>query len=782
MESCTGKPTLLFIRCRYSSLLPRFLLTHIQEQTRCLAQFFRVIVVDGDCDYAQLCDMHNPDLALFESGVNHSTCVRPNIHNAHACPAVPKLGFQHGDGFCNARAGFISDMDHWGIETFFSISTTAAEHMPNLADRLFVWPVFADPELYHDYGERKLIPILFTGNRNQFYPWRTQMLEVLSTHYPTLVCPHPGYETHPQPISAITGERYAQTINASWFVPACGTVAKEVIRKHFEVPASRSCLIAERSRGLDAAGFVDMENCVFADPENVIDKVHYLLANPERLHAIIDAGYNLAHSRHEMAHRSQIYDWFSLRKRLKADECIVQRNPFLPLSIEPAGGAAAHYIRSSGIHLELLRLGDHKLFAGRYSEAQEYYLRCNAHMRWIPEVKLKLALCRLYQGDPRGALLWIDDPVHFTLCVYGAKDPDPIEWAYYCICLLCAGRAGAAARSVTEYSALCHPELDRTRWAISSIVNRAPQPSRSTHSSRQRMSIHQLPQRNIEEWSKQICVMLEACGQIQYARSLAAALSALSTGGGGQQRECLDTVGGVVTPKCERPWRATRPLLRRMRFRQLQRMVKRRIGSVLHGVERRYRYFLPFQISDARSDKLCKLVHATAGKENIKAALLIGARPGKLSTEAFFHGTETRHDKPAVFCLQDTGWRLLDRKEPRHSSFAKWYSVNGRLRRPLRPLGELLEQIRDENRNNSFDLLMVGGAGFGEHVALNDLLKEEFRAASVVILEDLNKIDNHLASTILMNDPEFMLVEYDPDLHNGFAVFKRCAAKKVRAI
>src|ERR1700674_5615093 len=134
MHNTVTKPKLVFFQYKYDERLPPFLLIHKQEHVKCLSEFFDVTVVQDDCDYQQICDTYHPDLALFESGVNHETCQRLKIKNVHARPEIPKLGLQHGDAFCNARAGFLSDMDHWGIETFFAISTTAAEHTPEIAD------------------------------------------------------------------------------------------------------------------------------------------------------------------------------------------------------------------------------------------------------------------------------------------------------------------------------------------------------------------------------------------------------------------------------------------------------------------------------------------------------------------------------------------------------------------------------------------------------------------------------------------------------------------------
>src|SRR4029077_7589982 len=118
------------------------------------------------------------------------------------------------------------------IETFFAIATTAAEHNPEIADNLFIWPNSVDTTLYRDYGQSKNIPVLFSGNKTALYPWRQEIVRLVSRTYPSLICPHPGYSHLKATTQFMVGEAYARMLNSSYFVPACGTVVREVVRKH----------------------------------------------------------------------------------------------------------------------------------------------------------------------------------------------------------------------------------------------------------------------------------------------------------------------------------------------------------------------------------------------------------------------------------------------------------------------------------------------------------------------------------------------------------------------
>ncbi|MBW4476381.1 MAG: glycosyltransferase [Tolypothrix brevis GSE-NOS-MK-07-07A] len=518
----TDKPRLVFFQFKHHESLPKFVLLHRQQHVKCLSEFFHVTLINKDCDYHQICEQYQPDLTLFESGVNYRRCHRLKIKNTHTYPEIPKLGLHNGDSWCEARAGFLSDMEHWGIETFFSICTTTAEHTLEIADNLFVWPNFIDPDTYRDYGLTKVIPLLITGRQHPLYSWRERINKIVTQYYPSLICPHLGYDNERATSRMMYGEQYARTINASWFVPTCGSVEKDVVRKHLEIPASKSCLITERTPAIEAAGFVDMHNCVFADESDVLDKLDYLFKNLDELEKITNGGYQLVHSRHTLKQRDQIFQWFNLYKNLKDTQKIVQKSPFEPITIvEKSLGIKNSYIIGNGLIIELLRQGDEKLWIGKYEEAEALYLKCLDHISWMPEPKLRLTLCNLYKGNAETALSWIFQPIKYTLEDYQALDPDPVEWAYFIISLLCQGKLNEAIIRANQFPSLYHPELDRTLWIINCLQNKGeniPKPHNQLLNSR--YSVHQLPNRSFADWINNLCFMLKACQQFSLAEHL----------------------------------------------------------------------------------------------------------------------------------------------------------------------------------------------------------------------------------------------------------------------
>ncbi|MFC3205721.1 glycosyltransferase family protein [Aquamicrobium soli] len=505
------KPKLVFFQWDHqpNAGAAGYLLLHMQQHVKCLATHFDVVVVNQDCDYAEICDRHQPDLALFESGYRSHGSRRTTITNTAANPAVPKLGLHNGDPWCDRRAGFLSDMEQWGIDTFFSISTLMPRYTAELGENLFVWPNFIDPALFHDYGQHKVVPAMLTGQVYSLYPWRQQIFPLIRDRYPCLVTPQHDYASKDAG-AALIGEAYARAINASLVVPTCGTEGGEVVRKHFEIPAAMACLVTEATPGLVAAGFVDGENCVFADRHDVIGKLEHLFAHRDELRRITQAGHDLVHARHTLKHRPQIHQWFTLNRQLRPGEKIIQVGPFGDLvRVERKSGQNSIHIAEAAHDRALLRQGDRLLAQGKAEEARNCYARCLDYVSYLPEARFGLALCALNQGDPDHAARLLADLIEVTTLDYGAADPDPVEWAYFLLALICRGDLKQADSIRDFYPRLSHRELSRTRHAMDQLTGR----STPEFARRSRKSLHQLANRDDRQWLAWLAEVLQRCGQ-----------------------------------------------------------------------------------------------------------------------------------------------------------------------------------------------------------------------------------------------------------------------------
>jgi hypothetical protein len=579
------KPKLVFFQFKYEPDVPAFLLLHKLEHVECLAQFFDVAVVSDDCDFEQVCDRIEPELALFESGLELRGARRLRIRNTNRCGHVPKLALLNADGCTENRVAILSDLERWGIDAAFTISVCAGEHMVSIADRLFTWANFIDPRTYRDYGEHKTIPVLLTGSRTPRYPWRNAVFKLLLEHYPSLLCPHTGYVSQSPAGRMLYGEQYARTINAALFAPACGSVTRDLVRKQLEIPGCRSCLIAEASPALAEAGFVDMENCVLADERTVLEKVDYLFARRELLEAITDGGHRLVHGRHTIEHRNQIFQWFCLHRSLRSNQRIVQRSPFSGLVVVDVSSHAANgHLRLGALHLIHLGRGDRHFDRGRYPEAEREYLACLSYLSEFPEAKLKLALCELHLANPRRALSWIVQPLQCTLAGYKAENPDPVEWAYFIVCLLCLGRVRGAARRSRQFSWMQHRELDRVRWVVDHLATHRERPSEPSECHRApRESIHGIAEASFADWVDHLAHLLEHCGQHALGRALSAAARSAFDDPGAEanaQRITYRSLGTVNHGRRKRFSITVRPTLRRLDNPELGARIEQKLRGI----------------------------------------------------------------------------------------------------------------------------------------------------------------------------------------------------------
>ena len=515
------KPRLVFFQWDHQPNVNAagYLLLHMQQQVKCLATHFDVVVISRDCDYGEICNRHEPDLTLFESGYRSHGSRRIKVTNTNSHIEVPKLGLHNADPWCDRRTGFLSDMEQWNIDTYFSIGTMTPEYMPEPKENLFVWPNFIDPEVYHDYRQHKIIPVTLTGQVNGLYPWRQKIFPIIHDRYPCLVSPQHTYESK-LASQLLSGEAYARALSASLVVPTCGTMAGEVVRKHFEIPGANACLVTERTAAVEAAGFADMENCVFADHRDVVERLDYLFAHPDEIQRIAAAGYSLVHSRHTLNHRPQIYQWFTLNRGLRSGEKIIQSGPFGDLiKVERTSQRESIHIVGEASDRALLKQGNVLLEQDRVEEAKQCYARCLDYVSYLPEAKFHLAICALREGDADRAYDLLVKMVKVTMIDYGAADPDPVEWAYFLLALICRGHLEQARRLQDFYPCLSHDELRRARLVLDQPDRKDDRVASGQHGS-DRKSIHQVPKRSDPEWLAWFGDILERCQQPDLANVL----------------------------------------------------------------------------------------------------------------------------------------------------------------------------------------------------------------------------------------------------------------------
>lgn len=741
-----SKPKLVFFRSPQEGL-PFFIKLHLQEQVKCLSLFFEVTVIDQECDYGEICGRHEPDLCLFESGV-YEKLPRRRIYNTSVRPDIPKLGFCHADAYCVTREVFLADMWEWGVESFFSSSAVMREYLPEIAKNLFVWPNFADGELYRDYGESKLIPVLFTGSRATHYPWRNRVDAAISQHYASFRSPHFGWFDASKTGRMIFGESYARLLNAAWAVPACGTIAREVVRKHFEIPAAKACLFAERTRSLEDAGFVDMHNCVFAEAGDIVDKLDYLFSHRDEFLQIIQNGYDLVHSKHLLVHRNEIYQWYELNKICRPEERIVQPGPFQPLALAPRDSACVHRREVlSGVDRILIRDGDMHRDRGEYTKAAELYMRCMAY-HYIPEASLRLAMSKLMEGDVKAALFWLDKEMRTTVTEHGNL-PDPVLWAYVIVAYLCSGQVKTAMILLNRYPQLRHPELSRVRQAVGLISGGSQHESGKAGNSDPHYSVHRLSERSSADWFAQLGTMLRACHQPELAR----ALSGTSN----------HSYRAYAVPKLSIPSNSPDPVgrmssethLKRV-FRFLEQIKRRGLGKCWGGlrqIEKVTKDFLPYNKSLRRRAQFSKTLESILKEEDFRSITVFGAVTGRIATDACIAVCSEKRPSPSLFCVYS--------KTPQGAPLSKYFL------RDITSKSHRLSVQSTENRSLICDVAVIDGTAWDREEDL------DLRDAKLVVLYDLSRKTTSLIHDDLRSNADYYLVAADLDANKGFVVYKR---------
>jgi hypothetical protein len=455
----------------------------------------------------------------------------------------------------------------------------------------------------------------------------------------------------------------------------------------------------------------------------------------------------------------------------------VQVDPFQPLAIVSASPGAHSHIRGDGLHLALLRDGDGHFRRGRYADAKRLYARCLNYISWMPEPRLRLALCRLCEGDARGAQRLIESLLEFSLGQYGALDPDPVEWAYSIVAALCLGRIDEARERAHEFPWIRHPELDRARW-LTTVASGRRDPMRDDPTAgKHRRTIHQLPDSTFDEWAGRVGTMLCACGRRDVADTMRAVVaadavaSAAVTGSPAPDHRDAPDPGRIEAPERRRRRRhdSRRTLRRRVRCRALISRARRLAATMVRrcGVARNSAIRDVFR---SPPDPLFRAIVALIHEERVASALIVGAVSHKSTTRAFLSAPSGSGDGVSLFCISrvqpGAGGVLPGCPTPR------WYVLPaGASATIVDSIARTLREIRDDRQCQGFDAVVLDTSGLDHELSI-DVLQDALQTASHVILDGIND-GNHENFQRLIADPGYRIVACDPGMGDGYSVFRR---------
>lgn len=506
-ETSGAKPTLLFIR----HPLTGGLLHQLWEQPYITSfqRRFNVILVEEDCDLSALCDRHAPDLIVFR-GAYSAPHRRINVANAHTNRHIPRVALALPDCFCTSRIANFQDMEAWGCEVWLA-PTSFAEHAPEAASRAFGMPLIFDDQMCVDHGFERDIPIWTVGALTPDRPWRVRTVGNLNAHFPDQVqsSPHPGYGREVK--NGLVGADFFRTMARARFSLTDGTIFHAVVRKHLEIPACGTVLLAEPMECMPEYGFVDMENCVLDDGEALMDKVALLLKDEDRRRAIARAGHDLVHSRHAASKSDFLYNWFMAWRALRPGQTLVQHGLFGPYEAVSDGrqGLISSYTWAPDLLSRMIGQGEQDYARGDYAAAAKQ-AQAALDIR-IEHAPARFLLNRVLLRQGRAAEV-IQPQVglfqfNFSRTYYATTEPDPVELAWWVFAHICDRQLDLAAALLTTFGHIRHAELRRVAWLVSSLKGRAaPLPAAALPDDRP--SVMHLTASSFTTWMAEILPLL----------------------------------------------------------------------------------------------------------------------------------------------------------------------------------------------------------------------------------------------------------------------------------
>ncbi len=211
---------------------------------------------------------------------------------------------------------------------------------------------------------------------------------------------------------------------------------------------------------------------------------------------------------------------------------------------------------------------------------------------------------------------------------------------------------------------------------------------------------------------------------------------------------------------------------------------------------------------EIKNDSFYDMIYSIAKTEEIKTILEIGSSSGQGSTQAFVAGINQNKNRPTLFCLEISLPRFLALKKyyednplvkcyhassvaindfpSEHDVTSFYYKHKTSLNRyPIEQIFGWLKQdieylnanniaqngislIKKENHIDNFDVVLIDGSEFTGKAELNYVYGAKF-----ILLDDINAYKNFETFNILSFDKNYTLIEHQPHLRNGYAIFKK---------
>ncbi|HEY5236246.1 MAG TPA: hypothetical protein VIJ14_08725 [Rhabdochlamydiaceae bacterium] len=211
---------------------------------------------------------------------------------------------------------------------------------------------------------------------------------------------------------------------------------------------------------------------------------------------------------------------------------------------------------------------------------------------------------------------------------------------------------------------------------------------------------------------------------------------------------------------------------------------------------------------EIKQDVFFDAIYRLARSERLETILEIGSSSGEGSTEAFVKGINENPFHPTLYCMEVSTVRfkaLKDRYSTNRSvvchhvssvpvesfpseeevlTFMKTVNTSLRGYDPAEVISWLrrdidyvkvanvpqngIERIKAEQEIENFDMVLIDGSEFTGQAEFKLIYGAKF-----ILLDDIRAFKNYQNYMALLSDTNYELIEEDPMLRNGYAIFRR---------
>jgi hypothetical protein len=378
---------------------------------------------------------------------------------------IPLVVYLSMDSISPSRYAVFTFAKELKADAYFTNDLSMGFRYPKFRNKLFYLPWFVlskDLSAFHEVN--KDIFMLLVGHNNGTYPWRNTIFPKLRNFYPVEQLAY--FNKY--------GKDYLHLLSMAKYIPTDGGFGRILVNKHFEIPASFSCLITQPSEAVSVAGFKDMTNCIMAENfDEIVRKVEICEKRPEVYSSIVKNGYELVLNHHTEKNRPQLYEWYLLYKDGGKEEKILQTGPFDQLILGSSPYLKCfdlHFTDDAVITREIDNLIERKDYHLAYQKCE---FLINEYLEYSPDFLVRKAIVCLHTNKLREAVKSLWRLMNFELYFTRARKPEPVEWSLLLLLLFFAGRSKAVKGMISMFEFETEPFFNYVKFFIlSSVGNR----------------------------------------------------------------------------------------------------------------------------------------------------------------------------------------------------------------------------------------------------------------------------------------------------------------------